>query len=292
MAYLCLLLIAILTMASGATPLYCSDVQSPASGSGHSTDLSQVTTLHYCIVDNCTIMRTDTGQQLDIVYTTENLLIVTPKDGHNSMVITKANDELPCLEYPNTIGSSQAIQYLSVVTSVLVMVMSTCTLIVHLLFKRLRNMFGKLLILYNLCVICLCGAALATALMRYWIIVNSQAIFHIATIIFTLTYTGEELLSTSILYHLAYLMYRCYNLKSNLSKKRSEYLLRCCTSYTGFTLILVFFVTLAYDWSTGNGKHTILITGYYILLITLPITLHSLVISLLPPTRFFKSFCS
>ena len=70
MAYLCsLLLIAILTVASGATPLYCSDVQSPAaSDTGHNTDLSQVTTLHiqYCIIDNCTIMRIDTGQQLDI----------------------------------------------------------------------------------------------------------------------------------------------------------------------------------------------------------------------------------
>ena len=73
-----LLLIAILTVASGATPLYCSDVQSPAaSGSGHNTDLSQVTTLQYCIIDNCTIMRIDTGQQLDIVYTTENIFIVT-----------------------------------------------------------------------------------------------------------------------------------------------------------------------------------------------------------------------
>ena len=87
MVYLCsLFLITILTVASGATPLYCSDVQSPAaSGSGHNTDLSQVTTLQYCIIDNCTIIRIDTGQQLDIVYTTESLLIVTPKDGHTSM---------------------------------------------------------------------------------------------------------------------------------------------------------------------------------------------------------------
>ena len=70
-----LLLITILSVASGqATTLYCSDVQSPASDS-HSTDLSQVTTLQYCIIDNCTIMRIDTGQQLDIVYTTESLLI-------------------------------------------------------------------------------------------------------------------------------------------------------------------------------------------------------------------------
>ena len=89
MAYLCnLLFIAVLTVASGATPLYCSDVQSPAAGSGHKTDLSQVTTLQYCNIDNCTIMRIDTGQQLDIVYTTESLLIVTPKDHHTSMVIS------------------------------------------------------------------------------------------------------------------------------------------------------------------------------------------------------------
>ena len=62
-----LLLIIIIIVASGTTPLYCSDAQSPASGSGN-IDLSQATTLKYCIIDNCTIMRIDTGQQLDIVY--------------------------------------------------------------------------------------------------------------------------------------------------------------------------------------------------------------------------------
>ena len=90
MVYLSILSIAILAVASGATPLYCSDVQSPASGSDHNSDVSQVTTLQYYIIDNCTIMRIDTGQQLDIAYTTESLLIVTPKDGHTSMAIAKS----------------------------------------------------------------------------------------------------------------------------------------------------------------------------------------------------------
>ena len=99
-AYVSLLLVAVLTVASGATPLYCSDVQSPASGSGYNTDLSQVTTLQYCIIDNCTVIRIDTGQQLDIVYTTESLLIVTPKDGHTFAVIARIVDELPCLGTP------------------------------------------------------------------------------------------------------------------------------------------------------------------------------------------------
>ena len=113
------LLIAILTVASGATPLYCSDVQSPASGSGHNTDLSQVTTLQYCIIDNCTIMRIDTGQQLDIVYTTESLLIVTPKDGHTSVKIAKTDDELSCLEYPNATDDNKIIESVGILTFVL-----------------------------------------------------------------------------------------------------------------------------------------------------------------------------
>ena len=127
MAYLCsLLLIAILTVASGATPLYCSDVQSPAGGSGHNTDLSQVTTLQYCIIDNCTIMKIDTGQQLDIIYTTESLLIVTPKDGYTSIVIAKLVDEFPCLRYPITTAHGQAIIQLimcSLITAVSVYIL-------------------------------------------------------------------------------------------------------------------------------------------------------------------------
>ena len=55
MAYLRLLLIAILTVASGATPLYCSDVQSPASGIVV-TALTSRKSLHYNIVSLITVL--------------------------------------------------------------------------------------------------------------------------------------------------------------------------------------------------------------------------------------------
>ena len=153
MAYVSLLLIVILTVASGATPLYCSDVQSPASGSGHNTDLSQVTTLQYCIIDNCTIKRIDTGQQLDIVYTTESLLIVTPKDGHTSMVIAKIDDEASCLEHHYTTDDSRYTVHDAIIAS-LIMTVSICILIVHFLFKNLSTgVFAKLLIFYNLALV-------------------------------------------------------------------------------------------------------------------------------------------
>ena len=70
--------------------------------------------------------------------------------------------------------------------------------------------------------------------MHHWITVNSQTVCHIATIAFILTLASEEVFATNILYHLAYIMYRCYHLKSAMSKKRSEYLFRRYIAYAGF----------------------------------------------------------
>ena len=55
-----------------------SNVQPPSSSDSNSSSSSgvrdlQVIPLHYCIIDNCTIMRVDTGETLDIIYTTDSL---------------------------------------------------------------------------------------------------------------------------------------------------------------------------------------------------------------------------
>ena len=57
-------------------------------------------------------------------------------------------------------------------------------------------------------------------------------------------------------------MYCCYYLKSKISKKTSQFLSRCYTACAASTLILLFFVMIAYDWRTGNGKYTILANGH------------------------------
>ena len=180
-----LLLITILTVTSGATPLYCSDVQSSASGNHHG-DLSQVISLHYCIIDNCTIMRIDTGQQLDIVYTTESLLVVTPVDGHTSMEIAKIDNEMPCLEYCNTNDGSQitAVFLLQLILASLSLIVNGYIITVHLLFKELRTIFGKLLMFYSFGVMSMSSSVAALALMHQLITVNSQMICHTAMITF------------------------------------------------------------------------------------------------------------
>ena len=134
------------------------------------------------------------------------------------------------------------------------MVVSAYVIIVHLLFKTLRSsLLGKLLMFHNLFVVLRSISVTALDLMHFLIAVNSQTTCHIITIIFALTFAGNELFATNILTHCAYLMYHCYHLKSEISKKRSKFLFRYYTAFAAFTLILLFFVTIAYDWRTRNG---------------------------------------
>ena len=125
-------------------------------------------------------------------------------------------------------------------------------LIVHLLFKELHTLFGKLLIFYNLYVVSTSVTVITLSIMHHWIIVNSQIIYHTA-IFFIIFYTGERSFATTILAHWAYIMYRCYN-----SSKSKALLFRCYTAYAFNTLILLFFVTITYDWRTENGRYTLL----------------------------------
>ena len=104
-----------------------------------------------------------------------------------------------------------------------IITMSAYILIVHLLFKELHTLFGKLLIFYNLCVVSTSTDVMALLVMHYWITVNSQMICHTATVMFTLTYAGAQIFATCILTHLAYLMYRCYHLMSEMSKKNQVF---------------------------------------------------------------------
>ena len=74
------------------------------------------------------------------------------------MVITKIDDELPCLGYHNTSDTNLNIIHAVIVP--LALMVSVGTLIIHLLFKDLlTSLFGKLLMFYNLAiVITTCGS--------------------------------------------------------------------------------------------------------------------------------------
>ena len=62
-------------------------------GSGVDDPDSKVITLQYCIIDNSTILRLDTGDQLDIVYTEDSTLVVTMKGSQTTIEIPRLYDE-------------------------------------------------------------------------------------------------------------------------------------------------------------------------------------------------------
>ena len=108
MNYIVLLFLLILTITQ-TTSLHhhCNSRSDVASGMA---DLQQLTTLQYCLIDNCTIISIDTGQQLDIVYITQNHLVVTPTDGQTSVFISKNDPELFCSTSNTTNNSAIIIQ--------------------------------------------------------------------------------------------------------------------------------------------------------------------------------------
>ena len=255
MACVVFLLVVIFTT-SEATLLYCSP--SDYIGSGSMDDLQQVTTLQYCVVDNCTIMRIDTGQELDVVYTTESIIVINPTDGQTSSVIARHDNELACVLPHSMVHMDDHIgQFIgSMIISILIMTVSGYILIVHLLFKQLHNLMGKLMISYNFTLICQCIITSVWLLLRYQIPVNSQITCHIINILFITASLGSDTITTCILAYLANLMYYSYNLKQ-MSKSKSKFLFKCYTAYVIGTIIFYLFVIIAYDLKTGNGKYTI-----------------------------------
>ena len=242
--------------ASEATLLYCSPSDDTSSSS--MDDLQQVTTLQYCVVDNCTIMRIDTGQKLDVVYTTESIIVINPTDGQTSSVIARDDNELACVLPDSMLHEDDHIGQLigPMIVSTLIMTVSGYILIVHLLFKQLHNLMGKLMISYNFTIICHCIIIIAWLLLRYQIPVNSQIICHSIVILFHVTAIASETIVTCILTYLVNLMYCSYNLKQ-MSKSKSKFLFKCYTTYVIGTIIFYLFVTIAYDLKTGNGKYTL-----------------------------------
>ena len=246
----------LLLVATGSEAI-CHDQQSTGSGV---LDLKQVTTIPYCFIGECTIKRIDTGQQLNIIYTTNNVLVVTPKGNHTSMVITKNEEHsLPCRsdDVNNNLGPLIG----QIGTATLLGILSSIIITVHLLFKELRNPFGKLIICYNLALCVELIGLIALSITHFKIVTNSQVTCQTIFFIFIQGYMAYEGIATCILAYLAHIMYYGYNLRS-ISQEEHKKLLKYYLMYTIGSVGLFDFFVVSYDLATGNGVKTILPSGH------------------------------
>ena len=236
-----------------------SDVYSSASGMA---DLQQLTTLQYCLIDNCTIIRIDTGQQLDIVYTTQSHLVVTPTDGQTSMLISKNDPELFC-STPIASVNTAIIQVVIIIVSTLIILASGSIILVHMMFKQLHNdnIFGKLMILYNIAKITQYLSAVAIIISHHSIALHSLSPCYLFYFLFMESTVIGETFSTTMLAYLAYIMYYSYRgreVTKEINKKPYKYAIRYVL---GASILFCIFV-VGYDFGTGTYKHTLLPNGH------------------------------
>ena len=253
-----LLFIVILTTVSKVTSLHCSDQQLPSSGDDN---LQQVTTLQYCLVDNCNIKRIDTGEKLNIVYTTDSLIVTAPTDGRTSVVIAKQEIELPCLEPTNLFYDHRSQLIPTIIIFLIVHGLSWYIIAVHLMFKELRTLFGKLLMLYNIAAVFLFFAFVGTLMKLVEVAFNSLPLCYIIVNGGPLSVVPLEALGTCLLHHIVVVLRRCYNLRPAMSEQTSQRHLRYYMAYTMATFFLVLLLIISYDVATGNYNNTILPDG-------------------------------
>ena len=148
-----LLVLCATSKATLISPHSCNlSIQSSEIASGADMDMTMdppqvATPLQYCVIDNCTIMRIDSREELDIIYTTENLLVAVPTDGHTSEMVSKHENKVPCSPILNDSGRSlirSQITYSTILGST-----CACIMVLHLLFSELHTVIGNLLMSYN-----------------------------------------------------------------------------------------------------------------------------------------------
>ena len=251
-----LFLIALLTT-SKATSISSHSCNSSALSSASSngvdtTDLSQAaTSLKYCMLDNCTIMKIDTGEELEIIHATESLMVAVPTDGHTSEIVLKLENEVPCYT-PRYRGSIMVIIGSQVTISLLHAIMNVYILTVHLLFAELRSVFGKLLMSYN-AVLFLMQVFLMISVIAYSVVaVGSQVICQAILGTFLMLTMTFESYATCIMYY----SYKC---RAEIPTKNLFLFYNCFV----FGLLVMFAaIIIGYDLYSGNGKQTISPNGH------------------------------
>ena len=248
---------------SEATILHCTNPQSQDTVSGDGTvDHSEVTTLQYCIIDNCTMIRSDTGQSLDIFYTTDSLIVATLRGMDTVVAIAKLDNAPPCETPPAMTEDviSTASYIIGMVMVTLPVIVASYNVIIHLVYKKLRNTTGKLLMLYSsfLALHLITGFLLIT--FNYKSALDSVLVCYTTVIVFMIMYISSETAAMCLLTHIAYVMYKSHHLQQisgDRNKRLFKYYIVYMLSLTTISLLLI----LIYDLVTGNWRDTILANG-------------------------------
>ena len=268
------LLLAILTI----TALQWSCALMPATsedGSGVDDPGSKVITLQYCIIDNSTILRLDTGDQLDIVYTEDSALVVTMKDSQTTIEVPRLYDEQVCGINDSLVDIVVPILtyiYASVWNALMLSV-TGCNIVIRLLYKKLHNPTGKLLMLYStfLALRSVAFFMIVTFIYKFPISNDFKHMCHTIKLVFAGTDIGYEAIASCILVHSAYHMRQSYKMiPVNPRDEKTAWSYYLC--YIIGTIAMAMLLILTYDLGTTEGRHNGYCSKYdpvYFIMVTL-----------------------
>ena len=263
MAYFAVFFIALFTI-SGVVSFHCTDQQLPASG----IDISgpqQVIALQYCTIDDCTIMMIATGEKLDIVYTTDSLIMATSTNGQtsvaSSVVIAMIHCVLCLMPWPPMIR--QTANFIGqMVQTTLIMAVSAYITVIHAFYKELLDVFEMTLMFHSLSVVAVCMTIITIAPLHFKLALHCQMLCHGNRVAFMLAVIAIQVYATRMLHYLAYIMHYSYKLRASIPKSTLKFFFRCYTKYAMGTLMISLFLIVCYDLATDKGRHTILPTSH------------------------------
>ena len=228
---------------------------------GSGVDTPEVIAFQYCIIDNSTILRLDTGEQLDIIYTKDSTLVVTVNGSHNVIAVPKLYNEIVCnmddLSDNTAAPVSTYMFYIyAAVWQALVLSITGYNITVHLLYKKLRNPMGKLLMLYSISFAINSASffIILTIIHTFPVTSNLNYMCYIAKLVFVESDIGYEAVASCILVHCAYQMRQSYNMIPT-NPRENKVLWRRYLCYIIGTIALSVIMITTYDVGTTEGRY-------------------------------------
>ena len=223
---------------------------------GSAMDIPQeVTTLQYCINDNSTIIRLDTGEQLDIIFTRNSTLMVVPNGSQTSMAISRLHNELVCSidDFPGKIVLSTPNYIIISVSTAVILSLAGYNIVIHTLYEKLHNLIGKLLMWYSIFLALQFISFFMLITLLYKLSIDFHHVCHIIKVVFIAADIGYEATATCILIHCAYNLWQSYKMRP-VDSSEYKVLSRRYFGYIICTVVISMFIILTYDLGASKGN--------------------------------------
>ena len=230
--------------------------------SGNGINVPELVTLdtwQYCIVDNSTILRLDTGEQLDIVYTSNNTLVVTLYHSQTAVALPRLHNELACSidGFSGRYVIPTSIFIVFSVWSAVILAVSGHNIAAHIIKKMLHKPMGKLLMWYSIFLFLRSISIFMLFTLLFKLPADFQYVHlcHFIKLILIAANLGYEAIATCILMHAAYSLHQSHKMQP-VDPSKHKIFSRRHFWYVTCTVAISMLVIFTYDVGARKGDYS------------------------------------